>query len=226
MLSLLEDRQLPRNLILSDAVRSTRDISRDPTGAWLVDLENGKNIGALDVQWQFHELAQRYLAGRDAETDWLLESWSFTLEALEQNQETLIGGVDWITKKMAASKRLSRRRKSIGAIRGFLASTWNTSNIDNGLFFSVTPGKRIGEWNNSIRPGNALRAPPANTRASGRARAVAYFQDRQQPYVINWDSIAHDSRDFLVMGDPFQPYDDDVETFLAKPRPPANEDED
>ena len=48
--------------------------------------------------------------------------------------------------------------------------------------------------------------PPANTRAAGRARAVAHFQKHDQPYVINWDSIAYDSRDFLVMGDPFQTY--------------------
>ena len=50
VLSLLEQRQLPRNLVLNDAVRSTRDISRDPTRKWIVDLENGKMIGALDVQ--------------------------------------------------------------------------------------------------------------------------------------------------------------------------------
>src|ERR1700704_1544477 len=73
VLSLLEEGRLPKNLILGDAVQSTRDISRDPTQRWIVDLENGKTIGALDVQWQFHELAQRHLGGRDAETDWLLE---------------------------------------------------------------------------------------------------------------------------------------------------------
>ena len=90
------------------------------------------------------------------------------------------------------------------------------------MFFSVTPGKRVAEWNNSFQPANATRVPPANTRASGRARAVAYFQDRQQPYVINWDSVAHDSRDFLVMGDPFETYNTEVDKFLAKPRPVSN----
>src|SRR5439155_1726816 len=64
VLSLLEQRQLPRNLVLNDAVRSTRDISRDATRKWIVDLENGKTIGALDVQWQFHDLAQRHLRRR------------------------------------------------------------------------------------------------------------------------------------------------------------------
>src|ERR1700756_642829 len=104
VLSLLEDGRLPRNLVLADAVQSTRDISRDSTGDWIVELENGKTIGALDVQWQFYDLAQQHLRNTaprafGSETDWLLESWSFVLEAIERNPKSLIGGVDWITKK-------------------------------------------------------------------------------------------------------------------------------
>src|SRR5256885_4444510 len=99
VLSLLEDGCLPRNLVLNDAVQTTRNISRDTSMRWLVDLENGKSISALDVQWQFHELAQKHLRFRTAETDWLLENWSFTLEALESNQEALIGGGAWVTQK-------------------------------------------------------------------------------------------------------------------------------
>src|SRR6202008_2093453 len=36
VLSLLEEGHLPKNLSLSDAVQSTRDISRDSTGSWIV----------------------------------------------------------------------------------------------------------------------------------------------------------------------------------------------
>src|SRR5207237_630902 len=99
VLSLLEQRQLPRNLVLNDAVRSTRDISRDPTHKWIVDLENGKTIGALDVQWQFHDLAQRHLRGRDAETDCLLETWSFVLESSDESGQALLGCVACITEQ-------------------------------------------------------------------------------------------------------------------------------
>src|ERR1700720_346263 len=225
VLSLLEQRQLPRNLVLNDAVRSTRDISRDPTRKWIVDLENGKTIGALDVQGQFHHLARRHLRGKDPETDWLLETWSFVLESIEQNPQALIGGVDWITKEWLLEAFMESEK--IGWDDPWLQSLdleYNNIHPAPGLFFSVTPGKRVAEWNNSFQPVTATRVPPANTRASGRARAVAYFQDRQQPYVINWDSIAHDSRDFLVMGDPFEAYNDEVDKFLAKPRPVNHED--
>jgi proteasome accessory factor A len=222
ILSLLEEGCLPRDLVLVDAVQSTRDISRDPTQRWIVDLENGKTIGALDVQWEFHQLAQKHLRNSSAETNWLLENWSFVLEALEQNRQSLIGGVDWITKKWLLETLIEAEGLSWD-------DPWLQSidleyhNIDpkRGLFYSVTPGKRIAEWNSNIRRPGATHSPPTNTRALGRGRAVAFFQSRSGgiPYVINWDSIACDSRDSLVMGDPFQTYNQEVEQFLAKPRP-------
>jgi proteasome accessory factor A len=227
VLALLETGHLPRNLILHDAVQSTRDISRDWQGQWLVDLENGKTMPALDVQWKFYDLAQKHLGGQNAETDWLLESWNFTLDALERNQPALIGGVDWITKKWLLDTFIEAEKLE-------WTDPWLQSidleyhNIDpaRGLFFSVTPGKRIADWNHGVRRAAALREPPANTRAAGRSLAVAQFQNESRPYVVNWDSIAFDSRDFLVMGDPFQTYADEVGAFLALERPPVSETED
>src|SRR6266536_1253454 len=206
VLSLLEDGRLPRNLVLADAVQSTRDISRDPTQQWIVNLENGKTIGALDVHW------------------------GFVLEAIANNHQALIGGVDWITKKWLLEAFVES--EGLGWDDPWLQSVdLEYHNIDplRGLFFAVTPGKRIAEWNNNVRRSSATHVPPSNTRASGRARAVAFFQDCNSPYVINWDSIACDNRDFLVMGDPFQTYNEEVDRFLAKPRtaeiaidPPGN----
>src|SRR6266446_5951085 len=225
VLSLLEEGRLPRNLVLNDAVQSTRDISRDPTQRWIVDLENGKTIGALDVQWQFHELAQKHLRGNNAEIDWLLESWSFALEALEQNPHALIGGVDWITKRwLLESFMAAENLKWTDPALQSLDLEYHNINPEKGLFFGVTPGKRIGEWNNNVRRPEAMRQPPLNTRASGRALAIAHFQKDNQPYVINWDSIAFDSRDFLVMSDPFETYTDEVTRFLAERRPMRSND--
>jgi hypothetical protein len=221
VLSLLEEGRLPRNLVLADAVQSTRDISHDPTERWIVRLENGKTVSALDVQWEFHHLAQKHLGHRSAETNWLLENWGFVLEAFPNNRHALIGGVDWITKKWLMQTLIEA--EGLGWDDPWLQSIdLEYHNIDprRGLFFSVTPGKRIAEWNSSVRRPGATRVPPTNTRASGRARAVSFFQSRacEIPYVINWDSIARDSRDFLVMGNPFETYNDEVDRFLSKPR--------
>jgi hypothetical protein len=217
VLSLLEQGLLTRDFSLLDAVQSTRDISRDPTHAWIVELENGSTIGSLDLQWEFYAIAKEHLAGRDDETDWLLESWSYTLEALGNKPEALIGGVDWITKKWMLEQFVEA--ENVTWDEPWLQSLdLEYHNIDpaKGLFFGVTAAKRIGEWNNSVRRAETAMLPPSDTRAAGRAQAVEWFRSAEQPYVINWDSVATDRQQFLVMGDPFHTYDAEVGEFLAR----------
>ncbi len=217
ILSLLEAGLLPNDLTLLDAVQATREISRDPSQRWIIELEDGRTIGALDVQWQLHALARRHLGGRDEETNWLLESWSYTLDALQNKPEALLGGVDWISKRWLLEQFMTAENLS-------WTDPWLQSldleyhNVDpgRGLFFGLKPAKRIGEWNNLVRQKEATFAPPSDTRASGRAHAVALFRREKRPYVINWDSIACESHDFLVMGDPFRTYVEEVEQFVRR----------
>ena len=183
-------------------------------------LENGTTIGSLDLQWQFFALAQEHFSGMNEETDWLLESWNFTLDALGNKTESLIGGVDWVTKKWLLETFMSA--EDVGWDDPWLQSLdleYHDIDPAKGLFFGVQGAKRIGEWNNSVRRNEATMAPPSDTRAFGRAAAVAWFQKCDQPYAINWDSIACDSHDFLVMGDPFHTYDEEMARFLTKSRP-------
>ncbi len=223
VLSLLEQRRLPRGLVLEDAVMSTREISHDPTGRWIVRLENGKTISSLDVQWQFHELSRKHLGGIDEETDWLLESWRLTLKALAGKQESLIGGVDWITKKWLLETFMEA--EEIQWDDPWLQSLdleYHDINPEKGLFHGVAPAKRIAEWNNSVRRADAVAVAPTNTRAAGRGLAVEWFQKHDQPYVVNWDSIARDNREFLLMQDPFQSYREEVAAFVSQAcEPPA-----
>jgi len=87
---------------------------------------------------------------------------------------------------------------------------YHNINPARGLFHALTPAKAIGEFNaNAARP-EATRTPPADTRAHGRGLAVALFQERQLPYVINWDSIAIESGEQLPMPDPFDTYETQV----------------
>jgi proteasome accessory factor A len=219
ILTLLEAGLLPNDFTLADAVQATREISRDPTRHWQVELENGETIGALDVQWQLHALAEKYLRGANDETDWLLESWSYTLDALPNKPETLIGGVDWISKKWLLDSFVEA--ENLRWDDPWLESLdleYHNIDPERGLFFGLEPAKRIGEWNNLVRQKNVTRTPPADTRARGRALAVEAFRKGGEPYVINWDSIATESRDFLVMGDPFHTYTEEVARFVRRAR--------
>ncbi len=219
VLTLLEQGWLTQDLSLLDAVQSTRAISRDPTHAWMVELADGRTMSSLEVQWEFHELARKHLAGSNEETDWILDNWSFTLEAVRHKPEALIGGVDWITKKWLLETFMEA--EGVDWDDPWLQSLdleYHNINRAKGLFFGVPAAKPIDEWNHTVRQPAATATPPNGTRAAARGRAVAWFQEHPHPYVINWDSVATGSRDFLVMGDPFQTYEQEMTRFLAEPR--------
>src|SRR5213595_798031 len=217
ILTLLEEDKFPRGLILQDAVVATREVSHQPDGPWLMELENGRSAGALEIQWRFLDAAGKYLQGRDAEIDWLLESWSFVLDCFATNSDALIGGVDWITKRWLLEKFAEAESLSWDD-PWLLSLDLEYHNIDpsRGLFFQVKAGKRITDWNQSVRIKNASYRPPANSRAAGRSQAVAWFRDSELPYVINWDSIASGPQDILVMSDPFSTYVSEVTAFLRR----------
>jgi len=67
VLSLLEEVVCREILFWLMQCKSTRDISRDTSERWMVRLENGKTMSALDVQWEFHHLAQKHLGHSSAE---------------------------------------------------------------------------------------------------------------------------------------------------------------
>lgn len=214
-LTLLEENLLPTHLILRDAVLATREISRDPEEKWLVEMDDGSRQDALDIQYQFLEHAHRYLFGQDEETNWILESWSFTLDAIRNKPELLIGGVDWISKKWLLT--MFMEEEGVSWQDPWLQSLdleYHNINPARGLFFALKPAKAIGEFNASVRREESTRQPPGSTRAKGRSKAIARFQEKHLPYIVNWDSIALDSQDYLAMPDPFRTYEEEVDFFL------------
>jgi proteasome accessory factor A len=212
MLTLMEEGTLPEDVILRDAVIATRQISHEGTGRGSVALEDGRTRSALDIQEEFHSHAKRHLGGRDAETEWILDSWSYTLDALRTNPELLLGGVDWISKKWLLET--FREAEGLSWQDPWLQSLdleYHNINPKKGLFFALSPSKAIGEFNDSMRRVDAIRNAPMDTRAHGRGIAVARFQKTPAlPYLINWDSIAVENGEQVPMLDPFLTYADEI----------------
>lgn len=217
VLTLLEEGLMPFDVILHDAVQSTRDISRDQSLQWVVRLEDGKTCDALDVQYAFLKLAQKHLAGQDTETDWLIERWGFTLDAIRSKPEALIGGVDWISKKWLLDA--FRQEEDLTWQDPWMQSLdleYHNINPAKGLFFALTPAKAIGEYNDRVRQERAMLHPPQDTRARGRSAAVAHFQKTNLSYVINWDSISCENQSHFPMSDPFLDYEKPIQKFLQR----------
>jgi proteasome accessory factor A len=217
VLTLLEEGWLPPGWALEDAVHATRAISRDANQRWLVTLADGRTCDALDVQRGFLASATACLRGQDAETDWLLDQWSFTLDCLRAKPEALIGGVDWITKRWLL--QTFREAEGLEWEDPWLQSLdleYHNLNPKTGLFHGIeAPSKTIGEFNARARRPSAIATPPSNTRAWGRGIAIKKFMNGPRSYVVNWDAVSLEGGSHLPMGDPFRSYDGEIRRFLS-----------
>ncbi|MFQ5780475.1 MAG: proteasome accessory factor PafA2 family protein [Nitrospiria bacterium] len=215
VLSLIEAGAGPSGLALLDPVVDLKQISRDPERRWIVTLENGKKTTAIDVQEAFVGAAERHLRGRDADTDWTLNAWRRTLEALSTDPTQLVGKIDWISKEWLLETFLE-------AEGGAWDDTWMASldleyhnlNSAHGLSFALEEeGKSVRRTtDNAIAL--AVTSPPRNTRASGRGELIRSLLQRKMPYVINWSTFYIDGRKLLPMEDPFKTYTSEVQAYL------------
>jgi proteasome accessory factor A len=216
VLDLLEDGIFPKRVGLLDPVQATREISRDQTGQWMVRLENGQTRTALEIQRAFLGLAQHYLGGQNEENDWVIREWTGVLDGLEQDPLTLIGKVDWVAKKWLLQTFMESEKVSWNdPWLQSLDLEYHNLDPNRGLYFALVAEGRVQPVVSPERASFCSANAPANTRAAARGIAVRYFREASTNYVINWDSVALEGRDPLVMGNPFHPYRDEITQLLG-----------
>lgn len=219
VLDLLEEGIIPKRVGLMDPVQGTRDISRDPHYRWIVRLENGQTRTALEIQHSFLGLAKHYLAGMDPENDWIIREWENVLAGLERDPMSQVDKIDWVAKKWMLQLFIDQERISWD-------DPWVQSldleyhNIDprRGLYFALVEQGRSQHVVTPDRIAFCMQNPPSNTRAQARGIAVRHLRDQAGSYIINWDSIAVESKDPLIMNNPFHPYRTEVAQLLFNDR--------
>ncbi len=217
VLTLLEEDRLPQNVALQDAVLSTRMISRACTPAAPVLRADGHPDTALGIQEKFLIAAQS-LAGRDAETDWLLGRWEWLLDALRRGAtEELLGAVDWVSKKWLLDT--FRAEQGIAWGDPWLESLdleYHNLNPLRGLFHALPAAGEAGLFNREAFVPAFLRTAPADTRAHARGLAVAHCVGTRTPCVINWDTITLAPDRTLSLPDPLATYEDEIRALVVQ----------
>ena len=220
VLDLLEEGIVPKRVGLMDAVQSTREVSRDPHYRWIVRLENGQTRTALEIQHSFLALAKHYLAGQDEENDWVIREWESVLAGLERDPMSQVGKIDWVAKKWLLQTFMEQ--EGIGWDDPWLQSLdLEYHNLDpkRGLHFALAQEGRLQHLVSPERVAFYAANPPSNTRAAARGIAVRFLREQSTSYIINWDSIAVENKDPLIMGNPFHPYRSEVSQLLSDESP-------
>ena len=217
VLDLIERGHRPSNIALADPVGALRDISRDQSLQWVVELESGETISAIDLQRKYLKLAQKILKGQDDDTDWVLTNWESVLDNLEQDWRSVRDRVDWAAKRWLLEAFMEDEGLS-----------WNDPWLesldleyhhicpDRSLYYEL---ENQGQMIQLVAPEKidaAIRNAPEATRAKARAAVMRYLSKNNMPCIVDWHQIYFTHEEPFEMEDPFQTYEEEVESLLKR----------
>jgi proteasome accessory factor A len=201
VLDLLELGEMPP-VALADPVTSFRSLSRSSAPPWRATLADGTSADALGLLFQFHRKAKKLFQGRDAETDCLLQLWARTLDGLSTQPDSLIGIVDWISKKHLLDAFVSREKLS-WEDPWLKAQDLEFHQIDPTRSFGLAMADTDGLWN-PVDLQSAKHEPPQNSRARVRSRLMRDIQGKDCSYHVDWAEVSGPDEKHSLLPNPFQ----------------------
>ena len=216
ILDLIEEQLIPE-ISLLDPVQAIRDISRDLSYGWEVQLEDGRYTTATDIQRQYLDLAERYLRGRDSEEDWVLDEWRFVLDGLVHDPMSLIDRVEWVAKRWLLENFM--QTEGLDWHDNWIQSLdleYHNLNPEKGLYFDLKKQGLMKQVLADEQISRAMWAPPDDTRARARSRVMHSLTGQKARYVIDWDSIYVKDEKYLNLDDPFMTYESETEDFIRE----------
>lgn len=201
VLDLLEVGEMPP-IALADPVTSFRALSRCARPPWEVILSDATTADALSLLAQYHRKAKKLFRGRDAETDCLLDLWGRALDGLCSKPESLIGVVDWISKKHLLDQFASREKLS-WEDPWLKAQDLEFHQIDPARGFGLALAQTDGLWN-PVDLDSAKLNPPQNSRARARSRLMREIQGKECSYHVDWAEVSGPDEKHSLLPNPFQ----------------------
>jgi proteasome accessory factor A len=201
VLDLLELAEMP-TVALADPVSSFRALSRCSKPPWRVNLNDGTTADALSLLALYHRKAKKLFHGRDNETNCILELWARTLDALSSRPESLIGLVDWISKKYLLDEFAAREKLS-WEDPWLKAQDLEFHHVDPARSFGLALAQTDGLWN-PVDLEHAKLQPPANSRANARSRLMREIQGKECSYHVDWAEVSGPDEKHSLLPNPFQ----------------------
>ena len=192
ILRMIEDNFIKQRLALRDSVRAIQQISEDITCTRKIELENGKRLSGVEMQWEYLECAKQYFeqAESDPVTDQIMARWEYVLTCLEADPMQLDRELDWvIKKKLIETYVASRQLKWNSAKVLMLDLQYHNIRPELGLYYKLEKEGHVERIVSDDAIEHAMHHPPETTRAKFRGRFVKLANERKILCGVNWSYI-------------------------------------
>ncbi len=186
-------------------VPAMRTVSHDPTCKATVELADGARMTAVEVQWEYLRLAQKYadetglaMCGGETVGADVLARWEHVLGELERDPSTLSGQLDWVAKLSLLGAFAERDGLEWGDPKlALLDLQYHDVRPERSLYERLVRTGTVERLTTEPEVMAATTEAPVSTRAWFRGGCLARWPDAV--VAANWDSIILD-----VGGDPLK----------------------
>ena len=219
LLQMIERDVVFRDLTLENPIRSIREVSHDLTCRRKIKLANGRELSALDIQWEYLDRAMRFARspGFPPEVQRAIDRWEHLLTGLEKDPMTLTREVDWVIKHKLLESYSERRGVPMSDPRlAMMDLSYHDVNRDRGLYYLMERRGLVDKVVSDATVADAVRNPPQTTRARLRGEFIKAAKAKKRDFTVDWVHLKlNDQAQRTVMcKDPFKAHDERVEKLI------------
>ncbi len=220
LLQMLEDDVVFRDLTLENPIRAIREISHDMTCRRRVRLANGRELTALDVQWEYLERAMRYsrTSGFPAEIERAVGMWEYLLTGLEKDPLSLHRELDWVAKHRMIEAYGARNNLPLSSAKlAFLDLAYHDISRERGLYHLLERNGRMERVVTEHAITRGMSEPPVTTRARLRGQFIKAAKARKRDFTVDWVHLKlnDQAQRTVLCKDPFKAVDERVDKLIA-----------
>ncbi len=219
LLQMIENEVVFRDLGLENPIRAIREIAHDPTCRRKIRLTNGRELSALDIQWEYLDRAMRFSRspGFPPQVKAAVDRWEHLLTGLEKDPMTLDREVDWVAKYRLLVSYADRRGLQMSDPRlAMMDLAYHDVDRSRGLFYLLQDKGMMDRVVTDERIALAVRKPPQTTRARLRGEFIKAAKAKKRDFTVDWVHLKlNDQAQRTVMcKDPFKAFDERVDKLI------------
>jgi proteasome accessory factor A len=221
VLRMVEAGVVLRDMTLDNPIRAIREVSHDMTGRSRVRLANGREMSALEIQYEYLSRAKDFTDanGLDPISKRVLEMWERALSSIEEgNLDKIAREIDWVTKYQLIERYRIKHDLPLSAPRvAQLDLAYHDVHRGRGLYYLLQRNGAVDRVTSDLKIFEAKSIPPQTTRAKLRGEFIRRAQEKRRDFTVDWVHLKlnDQAQRTVLCKDPFRSVDERVEKLIA-----------